>query len=341
MWTRSTCRRLPGCQLGGAFFLMLLLIPITSGTSHSASPGWKPERNVEIIVPSAAGGGADRTGRVIQKVLQDKRMLDVSSSVMNKPGGGGAVGWAYLNQHPGDGHYLALSSPTLLTNRITGSNPLSYTDLTPIVQLFSEYLAVAVKTESSIKGAKELLERLMAEPGSLTIAIGTAPGGANHIGVALAAKGAGVDIRKLKIVVFKTGSESLTALLGGHVDVVASSPANIRKLYEAKQIRVLAVAAPKRLRGAFADVPTWSEHGIDAVFANWRCLMGPRGMNQAQVTYWEDVFSKLVKTDDWKKDLETNHWDGNFLNSEASKKFIEAQNEVASRTLVELGLAKQ
>lgn len=335
-----TYTKIGGSRAAALFLLALSLMPPAGLTGHAASPDWKPEGNVEIIIPSAAGGGADRTGRTIQKILQDGRLLDVTSSVMNKPGGGGAVGWAYLNTHPGDGRYFALVSPTLLTNRITGNNPLSYSDLTPIVQLFSEYLAIAVKPDSAFKSAKDMLARLKEDPGSISFGIGTAPGGTNHVGVALIAKGAGVDVKKMKIVVFKNGAESLTALLGGHIDAVASSPANIRKLHEANQVRVLAVGAPERLKGGFAGVPTWSEHGIDAVFPNWRSLAGPRGLNQAQVAYWESVFSKMVVTEEWSKNLERNFWDGKFLNSAATRKFMEAQNVVATRVLADLGLAK-
>src|SRR5512140_1096338 len=86
----------------------------------AAQPAWKPVRNVEFIVGVSPGGGIDRTARTLQKVLQDKRMLEVSSSVVNKPGGGGTLAQAYLNQRAGDAHYLEISATSLLTNPITG-----------------------------------------------------------------------------------------------------------------------------------------------------------------------------------------------------------------------------
>ena len=73
-----------------------------------------------------------RTGRLLQKILQEQKLVALPINVVNKPGGGGAVGLAYLSQHPGDGHYLLVNSMTLFTNHLTGRTPLSYTDFTPI-----------------------------------------------------------------------------------------------------------------------------------------------------------------------------------------------------------------
>ncbi|OGA41742.1 MAG: hypothetical protein A3G24_17625 [Betaproteobacteria bacterium RIFCSPLOWO2_12_FULL_62_13] len=75
----------------------------------AAAPAWKPEKAVELIAPSAAGGGTDLTARTIQKILQDKRWVGVPLAVVNKPGGGGNVALAYLSQHGADRHYLGMA----------------------------------------------------------------------------------------------------------------------------------------------------------------------------------------------------------------------------------------
>ena len=305
-----------------------------------AQNAWKPDRNIEILVPSAAGGGFDRTGRTIQKVAQSLKLINVSMSIMNKSGGGGAIGWAYLSQFKGDAHHIGICSPTLLTNQITGSNQIGHTDFTPLAMLYNEYLAFAVKPDSPIKSGKDLLEKLAAAPGSLSIAIGTAPGGPNHVGVALVLKGARADLRKQKIAFFKTGGDSLTALLGGHVDVMASTPGNLVQALESKQIRVIAIGAAKRQSGDFAQVPTWKEYGVEGMFPNWRCVIGPRGFSAAQTAYWEDVLSRIVATDEWKSDLEHIVAENSFMKSEATRKYFESEFATARRTLGELGLAK-
>jgi len=316
------------------------LVAVACAGAGAAAPAWKPEKPVELIAPSAAGGGTDLTARVIQKILQDKRMIDTPISVVNKTGGGGNVALAYLAQRPGDGHSLEIATALLLTNRILGTSSYSYTDFTTIAQLNSEYVAFAVRSDSPIKTGKDLLERLRNDPSSITIAVGTSLGGANHIASALAMKAAGGDIKKLKTVVFKSSVESVVALLGGHIEVVASSASLLAPHLKSGALRLIAMSSPRRLQGVFAAVPTWKEQGHDIVSDNFRALIGPAGMNQAQVSYWDEIFARLAQTDEWKKDLENNLWENNYMGSKESRKYFESQYEVSRRILTDLGLAR-
>lgn len=142
--------------------------------------GWKPSKNVEIIVGVSPGGGIDRTARAIQKIIQDMRLLDVTASVVNKPGGGSTIAQAYLNQHAGDAHYFEITATSLLTNHILGKSPHGYSDFTPIAMLYDEYIGFAVKSDSPIKSGKELLEVLKNNPDTLAIGIATSAGNTNH-----------------------------------------------------------------------------------------------------------------------------------------------------------------
>src|SRR5687768_6924400 len=98
------------------------------GAAHAGESSWKPERTVEFIIPATAGGGQDRTARIIQKILQDERSVPTPINIVNKGGGGGNIAYAYLQQFKGDGHYVATASPTLITNHILGTSPISYND---------------------------------------------------------------------------------------------------------------------------------------------------------------------------------------------------------------------
>ena len=123
--------------------------------------------------------------------------------------------------------------------------------------------------------------------------------------------------QKIKVVVVASGGEALTALLGGHVDMVPSSVANLAAPMKDGRIRIVAVAAPRRVPGAFADIPTWKEQGIDAVTGYWRGVVGPAAMPAPQVAYWDDVFARLVKTDEWKKELDRTATENEYINSGA------------------------
>ena len=316
------------------------LVAVASASAGAAAPAWKPEKSVELIAPSAAGGGTDLTARVIQKILHDKRLIDAPIAVVNKTGGGGNVALAYLAQRPADGHSLAITTALLLTNRILGTSSYSYTDFTTIAQLNSEYVAFAVRADAPIKTGKDLLERFRNDPSSITIAVGTSLGGANHIASALAMRAAGGDIKKLKTVVFKSSVESVVALLGGHLEVVASSASLLAPHLKSGALRLIAMSSPRRLEGVFAAVPTWKEQGHDIVADNFRALIGPAGMSQAQISYWDEIFARLAQTDEWKRDMENNSWENNYMSSKESRKYFESQYEVSRRILTDLGLAK-
>jgi len=301
---------------------------------------WQPSKNVEIVIGAGAGAAADRTARVIQKIIEGRKLVPVTSSVINKPGGGYSLSWIYLNQHPGDAHYLAITTLALLTNTIAGVNPLTYTDVTPVAQLFTDYVVVAVRADSPLRTGRDLVERLKVDPSALSIALAASLGNQNHIAIALALKAGGVDVKKLKIVVLNSSALSVTTLLGGHVDAIAATATNVLSQVQAGKLRVLAVSSPQRLPGELASIPTWKEQGYDAVFGNWRGVIGPKGIGTAQINYWENVFGKVVASEEWKEAMAKNFWSDFYLNSRDSRTFLEQESRRLKALLTDLGLAK-
>ena len=326
-------------RAGRAATAWVALCALLAAGGAQAQPAWKPQRSVELIAMNAPGGGSDRTLRIMAKILQENRHVETPVNVVNKPGGGGSVAYAYLNLHPGDAHYLQLASKSLLTNNIAGLGP-SYTEFTPVAFLFGEYVSVTVRPDSTLRNGRDLIERMQKDPTALSFGIATSLGNPNHQAVATALKAAGVDIRKLRTVIFPSGGAASTAMLGGHVDVVPITAAFAASMVRQGQVRVLAVTSPVRLPDVLAEVPTWREQGYDAVVSNWRSIFGPRGMTEPQIAYWEQAFARFVESDAWKKELETNFWRSEYLRSAETRKYLEQDNAQAKAFLVELGLAK-
>lgn len=320
----------------GTFALCLSCAIWMSPAAHAAD--WKPEKSVEIVVGAAAGGPLDKTARVLQG-LADSRKIGVPVSVVNRTGGGHAIALTYLNQHAGDGHYLGMASPLLLTNRITGSNPITYSDVTPLATLTSEYVGMSVRADSPLKTGKDVIDRLRASPGSLTIAI-TGRAGAQHIVAAKIMKAAGVDLKSVRFVSFKGGAETSVAVLGGHVDIVMATPFSVLKHVQAGRMRMLGISAPKRLPGDLAGIPTWKEMGIDAVSSNWRAIVGAGGMSAAQVAYWDRFLSETTSSPEWQEVLRQNRWDGEYRNSADTLKFMQEEYKQLEAVLIESGDAK-
>lgn len=320
-----------------AAVFILALFAVVAG---EAAAQWKPDRAIEIVAPSGPGGTTDRTARVVAKILLQYKLVDVPVNVVNKPGGSGTIGLNYLNQHPGDGHYMIVATTGSISNNILGLIPYNHTAFTPLSMLFEEYLGVNVRAESTIKTGRELVELLKKNPESVSFGISTSLGGANHTTLITCLRAGGVDIRKLKAVVFPGGSAATTALLGGHVDVINTGLGNMVAHLRTGKLRTLAISSPKRMWGDFASIPTWREQGIPADSSSWRGLMGPKGMTPQQIAYWDRVLAAMAATEEWKKELEENFWVNGYVNAQAAKKRLDEEFLEYQTVLTEVGLAK-
>jgi putative tricarboxylic transport membrane protein len=301
---------------------------------------WRPDKPVEIVVPTGAGGNNDKMARLIQRILQDQKLVSVPLLVMNRPGGNQYLGFVYLNQRAGDAHYFIYSTPTIFSNELNGVTSQRYTEWTALALLVVENTVLTVSAASPLKNVRDLMQRLKADPESLSFAM-PARGGVPHLTLASAVRAGGADARKLKIVVFKTNGESVTALAGGHVDVMVSSVSSALGVVKAGNARMLGLAAPQRMRGYASSVPTLKEEGIDSVGVTaWRGVFGPKGLTAPQIAFWDDAFAKLVDSVEWKKQLEENDLDSRYLRSRDFARYLDGEYAATRTVMTELGILK-
>ena len=302
-----------------------------------AQTQWKPDRTVEIVVGFAPGGGNDKSARVMQKIWKDTGLAD--AVVVNRVGGGGALAYTYVSQKAGDGQHLAIAQAGLNTNHITGRSPLHYNDVTPLAFVGSEPVGLAVRADSPFKTLKDLVAQLRKDPQSVAVSVGSTRGAINHFTIALLAKAAGVDPNKLKILVFGGGAESVTNLLGGHIEAMSQAINNAIPHHKAGTMRILALSTAQRSPD-LAGVPTFREQGFDVVLDGWTVFVGPKGMTPAQIAYWEQVFAKSVENAQWKQYLQSNAWEWGYKNSRDTLAYIRQDYDMSKRLLTELGMAK-
>lgn len=319
--------------------VIALLIMLFSGVVFAAT-AWKPDKPVEFIVATAPGSGVDATARTIQNILQAEKLVTVPIVVVNKPGGGATVGMQYLGQHDRDGHRLLIQTSTGLLTAAAGTLPLNYFEFTPIANLISEPIITTVRAESPIRNGADFISRLKKDPGSTSVALASALGNAFHISAALVARSAGVDPRKLLVVVYTSSGQAVSAALGANVDTAWVTAGNVRGMVEAGKLRVIAVAAEKRLGGAFANAPTWKEQGVSSVVDLWRGVLAPRNLGPAETAYWEDVFARMVKTQAWRESLAKNLWVDAYTDSAATLAQHKKEFEVMRGVLKEMDIAK-
>jgi putative tricarboxylic transport membrane protein len=279
---------------------------------------------------------------VVQNLLQANPAFP-SVSVTNRPGGGGTVAWTFMTQHPGNPHYVATFSPTMLTNYVLGVGKLNYTEFTPLSILLREYVLVTVNADSPITSGKALIERIQADPTALSFAFSAAPGNHNHIVIGMIFKAAGADPRKAKVVIQKSGGVGMTAVLGGHIDVLVGAPANALPHIMAGKARAIGLSAPQRQAGATASIPTLREQGIDAVFYSWRGFVGAKDLAAPEIAFWDQAFAKAVQGEDWKQDLSKNAWAEDLKNAAETRKHLDSEYELLRGMLADLGVipAKQ
>jgi putative tricarboxylic transport membrane protein len=301
---------------------------------------WRPEKPVEIVVPTAAAGINDQLSRLMQRVLQEEKLINVPMLVMNKPGGNQSLAVVYMGQRASDPHSLFYSTATLFTNQIAGLTELGYKDLTPLALLVEDYSVITVGANSPIKTLKDLVDRLKADPGSASFGL-VARGGPNHLALSQVMRSAGVDPKKLRTVVFKTNAESMLAVMGGHIQAVVSSVSAALPQAQSGNTRMLAVVAPQRGAGAIASIPTTREQGIDASgISNWRGIFGAKGVTPAQAAYWDEALAKMAATDEWKKEIDGTNMAQRFMRSAPFAKFLDAEYAATRAVMADLGLIK-
>jgi putative tricarboxylic transport membrane protein len=319
---------------------LICALALSAACVTASAADWKPDKHIEIIVPTGPGSGVDNTARTLQAILQAKRLIETPMSITNKAGGSYGVALTYLSQFPGDAHRVMIQTSTPLTAYLTGQIQVNYFEFTPIASLISEPIAFIVRADSPVRSGRDLADRLKTDPASVSIALAAARGNAYHIAAALIARAAGADIKRLKIVVFSSSGEAMTALLGGHVDVLSVTPGNFQPLLQAQKIRIPAVASRGRLSGLLATVPTFKEQGLDVVFDVPRGFIGPKGLSTDQIRYWDGVFQRMIKTEEWRQAVERNQWVEDYRNSADMGKDLKAQYDILKDVLTELGMVK-
>ncbi|HLQ97573.1 MAG TPA: tripartite tricarboxylate transporter substrate-binding protein [Candidatus Dormibacteraeota bacterium] len=316
-------------------FLVVGMIFVLGACSNDSGEANYPNDNIEIVAPATPGGGWDTTARGMQNVLDENNLVEENMNVTNKPGGGGEVGWQHLSQQ--DSHAIAINSSLVVTNNLLGQSELTYEDFTPLATLATEWVTVAVPNGSDIESGTDMLDQLLEDPTSLNIAVAPALGNNDHLSFVRVAEEHGVDVSQLEFMIYESGGDVLTALLGGHVDVATMALSESLDQHLNGEIEIIATTADAPIPED-ESIPSWQDQGIDYTFPHWRGIMGPADMTDEEIAYWDDTFSQMVETEEWKTVLENNGWDDYYLNHEESVEFLEEQTQMYDELLKTAGL---
>jgi len=284
---------------------LLLATALLLGGLASPLLAFEPE-NPECIAPAGPGGGWDFICRTTSKNLFELGLIDHAMQVSNMSGGGGGVAFAHVTEERNNDNDLIVAASTSTSARLAQGifKGATADDVHWLATFGAEYGVLAVKKDSQFKNLKDLMDAIVADPRSVGIAGGSSVGGFDHIKPMLVARKAGLkDVRKLKYVAYAGGGEAMTGLLSGAVQVMSGDFSELRGFYESGDIRIIAILAPKRLKG-FPDIPTAKEQGYDVVGANWRGLYMPNGASAEAKDFWMNAIRKMTESEAFQKDLE-------------------------------------
>ena len=319
--------------------LAVTALAFWSADTAMAQTPWAPTERITYIVGVAPGGTVDLYARGIKNTLEQLKLTHNQVIVVeNKVGAGGALALQQLKSNAGNAHDLGTFHTGAIAGAVTGLIKADPRDFTPVAMMVEETSLVAVRADSAIKSGADLVAALKADPTQIRIAVAPALGQNTHMAVAKPLKVAGVAVDKLTIAPFRSSGESVTALIGGHVDVVSATAPVILPQVVAGKLRVLASAAAEPGTGALAGIKTWREQGVPADYVSYNGVMLPPGVNAEQIRYWEEALRRVSQDKNWQTMVEQSGNKPIFRGYVESHRYMMSEWQSATELATSLGL---
>ncbi|GAB3821651.1 Bug family tripartite tricarboxylate transporter substrate binding protein [Kribbella italica] len=298
-----------------------------------------PSRNVEIMVPAAPGGGWDLTARQFQHVVQEDDFLPGrSTSVVNVTGAGGAVGISKLvTKNRKDPHTLMITGLVMVGALTLNQSKITISDTTPIATITAEQEVFVVKADSPLKSLKDLVAKYQADPASVSWGGGTI-GGTDHIAAGVLVKTAGADPSKVKYISYSGGGEATAAILSGDVTVGISGLSEFEEQITAGKMRVLATTGTEPMTVDGRQLPTLKSEGYDTEVLNWRAIVAPPDIPEADRQRLIEFVTKVNSSPEWDEIRKKQGWTDFFQTGDEAKKFIADETTRVEGLLRELGI---
>lgn len=318
---------------GRKFFWVSILALICLVASSVPAFSEYPERDITLIVPWSAGGGTDTVSRYIaDKIEKD---LGKPVVVVNKPGGGGLVGFQTIAGAKPDGYTIGTVTNSMILQKYAALTYVDRTRVEPISIINVDPSAFTINAGLQWKNFKEALDYAKKNPSKVRVS-NSGPGAIWHICAAMLAGKAGV---KFTYVPYKGGNPAAVAAAGGHVEATSVSPAEVSSLAKAGKLRILAIAAEER-DPRFPDVPTYKEEGIDLVFGVWRGIVAPAGTPQNIIDKLSEAIKKVVTSKEYKDFLNKSNFGWAYQGPSAFAAKMKSDDTELSTVVPGLGLKK-
>ena len=289
-----------------AAFALLAAAPLTA-----AADGAYPQRPVEIVVPYAAGGGADVMARAFSAA--STKHFPQSFVVVNKPGAAGVIGWTdVINARP-DGYKLALTTVEVTFLNYLGLAKFGWDELVPIAKLNGDPAVLVVRADAPFTTLEQFLEASK-KPGANTRIGNAGQGSMWHLSAVALADKAGANLNHIP---FAGGNPALQSLLGGHIEAVIASAPEVATHVSSGKLRALGVMSARRIKG-FENVPTMKERNYDLVLGTWRGLAVPKGTPPEVINALKTVVAKTMQEPSLRETMEKQNFSTDTYEDQAA-----------------------
>lgn len=255
------------------------------------NPAQAQGESIRLVVGYAAGGPVDQTARILAPLLSKE--LGVAVVVDNKGGAGGTLAGGEVARAKADGATLWLAASPTITISPNVMRKMSFDpakDLVPIAPVLSYYNVLIAHPGQPYKTAQELVAYAKAHPGTLSYG-SSGVGSSNHLGVALFAHRAGIELNHIP---YKGNAPAVADLLGGQISMMMDIVSTASPHIQSGKLRAIAIMAPQR-NAALPDVPTFTEAGLMGLdIGGWYGMYAPKGLPTAQTARLNRAFNSIL-----------------------------------------------
>jgi putative tricarboxylic transport membrane protein len=316
--------------------LLLTGCGTTAEGGSAAGGGDGPISGLRLMVPNSPGSGYDTTGRAVAQVMEDNDLAS-GVEVFNLEGAGGTVGLQRLVNEDGNDKLLMQMGLGVVGASYTNESEATLEQTTPIARLIEESEAIVVPADSPYKTLDDLITAWKADPGAVPVGGASNPGGPDHLTPMLLAQAVDLDPTTVNYVAYDGGGELLAGILGAQIAFGATGIGEVAEQAASGDLRILAVTTEEPVAGV--DAPTLTEQGIDLVFTNWRGIVAPPGLDDAQTQTFIDAITEMHDSAGWQQALEENGWTDAFLTGDEFGTYLDEESQRVAGVLGELGLA--
>jgi putative tricarboxylic transport membrane protein len=270
----------------------------------------------------------------VAEIITKEKLLPQPVYVVNKPGGGGAIGQTYVSTRRGDPYVFMLAATNLVAAPIRTGLDIGLDKFQPLGAIGFDLNAISVAEVSPYRTLKDLIAAAREKPGTISVGT-TSHGGGAHAMMHRLQKLTGA---RFNIVSFKSGAETVTGVMGGHLHATAENLGEVLQAVETKKVRLLAIPSTRRL-SALPNVPTLKEQGFDIEAGAMRGFVSPAGVSREVTKTLEDTLARVHKSAAWRDYMAKNMYEDVYMNGEEFGRWLAAQQSEMLQFLTDIGLA--